>query len=674
MATGSGPEGARSGGPEDVLAVLTVVERSLTSLSPSSPVRGSRAEWAEVVRSSQRIVDAATAVQHAAIAQLAAIEPEELEDGTEVESHRAPGHISLDAPAVLAGALNVSAVHAQRRVDLAVWLAADGPVGTDTHTGLGGLHEAMRSGLLDGYRAMVVAEELDGAPAEVRATVVSAIAPHFAVEDAVRLRRRCRRTLARISPDLLRQRAQRARSASGLRRWAEEPGVDRWEGTFPSEEAATAWAAIDALAQDYVSRGECATIERARAKALTDLVTGHSTVRTVVTLTVPADAGPWDGVQHRTAAEEERAASERRAADEERRAADRDGSGESVAVPDAESRTLAPDAPLPGTHPEGPGSPAVLLAGSHPDDRGSPAAREVATHPEGPGSPAVLLAGSHPDDLLEVGGLRPGDAALVARSWVDRALAECGPEVPSAPCHPATGALLDATGGSPGYRPGANLAALVRQRDGRCRFPGCAVAARFCDLDHVRPWPTGPTSDENLVCLCRRHHRVKQRPGWSVRLGDDGMLTWTSPTGDVRRSEPVDALRTLVLAATLSSRDSDAAEPGRGRLSQASPQSRPRMVVPDGPHTVLEFALEHQAADVLRGPWPAPGAAGRGRRGGHDTTRPPAPSGRGHDTTRPRAPSGAEFSVDVDCRASWPHRRLRAGRQHGRHGTGPPPF
>ena len=37
------------------------------------------------------------------------------------------------------------------------------------------------------------------------------------------------------------------RQQCGLRRWAEEPGVDRWEGTFPSEEAAQAWAAIDAL-------------------------------------------------------------------------------------------------------------------------------------------------------------------------------------------------------------------------------------------------------------------------------------------------------------------------------------------------------------------------------------------------------------------------------------------
>ena len=96
--------------------------------------------------------------------------------------------------------------------------------------------------------------------------------------------------LARISPDLLHQRAARARADSRLRRWADEPGIDHWEGTFPSEEAARAWAAIDALARQYVTDGACATIDRARAKALTDLVAGNATITTVLTVTVPATA------------------------------------------------------------------------------------------------------------------------------------------------------------------------------------------------------------------------------------------------------------------------------------------------------------------------------------------------------------------------------------------------
>ena len=46
----------------------------------------------------------ATAVQDVAITRLAAIEEEWHEDGTVVETHRAPGHVALDAPDLVAGA------------------------------------------------------------------------------------------------------------------------------------------------------------------------------------------------------------------------------------------------------------------------------------------------------------------------------------------------------------------------------------------------------------------------------------------------------------------------------------------------------------------------------------------------------------------------------------------
>ena len=97
--------------------------------------------------------------------------------------------------------------------------------------------------------------------------------------------------------------------------------------------------------------------------------------------------------------------------------------------------------------------------------------------------------------------------------------------------------------------PATELAALVRARDGRCRFPGCSIAARSCDLDHVRPWPTGRTAARNLLTLCRRHHRIKQRPGWRLRLNPDGTATWTDPTGRERTTTPLNALQSLVLRA-----------------------------------------------------------------------------------------------------------------------------
>ncbi|WP_162233038.1 hypothetical protein [Nostocoides japonicum] len=46
----------------------------------------------------------------------------------------------------------------------------------------------------------------------------------------------------------------------------------------------------------------------------------------------------------------------------------------------------------------------------------------------------------------------------------------------------------------------------------------------------------------NLICLCRRHHRIKQRAGWRFRLRPDATLEVTDPTGAVRASAPVDLL------------------------------------------------------------------------------------------------------------------------------------
>ena len=148
-----------------------------------------------------------------------------------------------------------------------------------------------------------------------------------------------------------------------------------------------------------------------------------------------------------------------------------------------------------------------------------------------------------------------GERVLVTRAFLDVVSNGVTAKITHRTCHRVTGALLDHTT-STSYRPSERIAALVRQRDGHCRFPGCHVNARFCDLDHVRPWPAGATTATNLICLCRRHHRVKQRLGWRVRLHADATLTWTDPTHRTRTTHPVNALAVLVIPAASSAPDS----------------------------------------------------------------------------------------------------------------------
>ncbi|MFN8046645.1 MAG: hypothetical protein U0Q08_11460, partial [Dermatophilaceae bacterium] len=322
------------------------------------------------------------------------------------------------------------------------------------------LLEEMAAGRLDGFRARVVAEELDDAPAAVAATVVAELAARAEQvggwrESAGPLRRRAASTLTRVDASLARVRAERERSRRGLTRRVESSSLDAWEGCYPVEDARRAWEAIDTLARRIHADGGTETLTQARADAHLQLLLGQ--VTTVIHLH-PAIAAP----------------------------------------------TTAPALPLIG---------------------------------EGEG-------------VVELSGFGGTGSCTIPARWLAAALTD-GSAVLAAPitCHPDTGAALTTpTGEQAGveehYRPSARLRAQIGLRDAGCRFPGCTIAYRFCDLDHVRPWPTGPTAPDNLIALCRRHHRLKQRPGWRVRLDPDGTTHWWAPDGQHHTTAPVDHLAT----------------------------------------------------------------------------------------------------------------------------------
>jgi hypothetical protein len=75
---------------------------------------------------------------------------------------------------------------------------------------------------------------------------------------------------------------------------------------------------------------------------------------------------------------------------------------------------------------------------------------------------------------------------------------------------------------------------VVIVRDRHCRFPGCDRPHTWCDAHHVVHWADGgPTAAQNLVLLCRRHHRlIHERGGFRLELLD-GRPVFRRPDGSL---------------------------------------------------------------------------------------------------------------------------------------------
>jgi hypothetical protein len=84
--------------------------------------------------------------------------------------------------------------------------------------------------------------------------------------------------------------------------------------------------------------------------------------------------------------------------------------------------------------------------------------------------------------------------------------------------------------------PSAIRRALER-RDAGCRFPGCQQR-RHVDAHHVRHWAHGgETSVENLVLLCRHHHRLVHEEGFGLAV-ECGDFVFRRPDGRPLRAVP----------------------------------------------------------------------------------------------------------------------------------------
>ena len=179
-----------------------------------------------------------------------------------------------------------------------------------------------------------------------------------------------------------------------------------------------------------------------------------------------------------------------------------------------DAATLAADADRNGV-PEG--TPEVAPARETERPAHVPAGTFSLDRPTTTGRP---VCAAHGQAVLEdAGGLR------VSTATAQRLACDAGKVVVT---HGTGGQALDVGRKTRTIPPALRRALAARDR--RCRFPGCA--ARRGDAHHVRHWAHGgATRLDNLVQLCRRHHRAVHEGGLRMTLDDAGAARFTQADG-----------------------------------------------------------------------------------------------------------------------------------------------
>jgi hypothetical protein len=154
----------------------------------------------------------------------------------------------------------------------------------------------------------------------------------------------------------------------------------------------------------------------------------------------------------------------------------------------------------------------------------------------GPGVTAGLVGRvtlTIPDGILtQAAPLPPGTPPILTQAFREASRAAARARVYAEADAAAGGCAHLAE--SPAYRPPPRLKEYVAARDVSCRFPTCRQPAWRGDLDHTIPYDQGGrTCGCNLGGLCRTHHQVKQKQGWSLHQIVPGVFQWVTP-GDRR--------------------------------------------------------------------------------------------------------------------------------------------
>ena len=125
-----------------------------------------------------------------------------------------------------------------------------------------------------------------------------------------------------------------------------------------------------------------------------------------------------------------------------------------------------------------------------------------------------------PAELAGVGPIHPATARRIACDAARTLVTVASPADAAAVGAPSTREMPLSVGRATRTVP-AHIRTALHLRDQGCRFPGCDRPPAWTDGHHVIHWSDGgPTELENLVSLCRPHHRAVHEQGWRIRIAD----------------------------------------------------------------------------------------------------------------------------------------------------------
>lgn len=396
----------------------------------------------------------------------------------------------------VAGILGLTESAAQRMIGL----------GYELRRRLHRVREAFRSGRIDLAKAHALHEVLANVADEVVDAVEERLLDGAERVSTTKLKARARRLIARLDPGGVAERRKAAEPDRDVRVLAREDGLTDLDGILPAVGGRIVSGRLRAMSRDVCGR-DPRTMAQRRADALVALAAGHAHLdcvcgRTDCTARTHPDTTGASSVQVQILVGV--SAATLLGFD------DAPGFLFGHGPIDADLvRDLAAD-----------GTWRQVLTLSDKDRQ------RLTTNPAGGAAGAVGVVGA-------VGAI--GAAGMAG------AIAGIGRARP-APTLPPTEAATRYREST--YAPSDTLAAIVRVRDGVCRFPNCTVPAAACDLDHTVPFDHdcpgagGLTVESNLACLCRKHHRLKTIGYWTVRQCEGGRLDWTDPAGHTITTRP----------------------------------------------------------------------------------------------------------------------------------------